>query len=169
MSVNTKPDIHQLVICANVFVIDANRVLMIRRSLEKNYLPGYIQPIGGKVDLNEDPLTAAKRELKEEAGIEVANLKLKAIVTEIKTKKDSLYSTNWQIFHFVGEYKGESIIGNEEGELIWIDKKELKNEKLADSIMLLLDKLLDGSSKVAFAKYTYGDNNTLLNKDIEEI
>lgn len=169
MAVNTIPDIHQLVICANVYIVNDNKILMMRRSPQKTLLPGYLQPIGGKVDLDEDPLSAAKRELMEEASIQDINLKLKGIVTEIKSKKDSHYQTNWQIFHFVGHYDTDTIGTTEEGELVWLTLGEIKQEKLADSIRAIIDQLLDENSNVVFAKYTYGENNTLLEKDIQVI
>jgi 8-oxo-dGTP diphosphatase len=167
MAINSEPDIHSLVICANVFVIRGDKILLLRRSLEKKFLPGYVQPIGGKVELNEDPLTAARRELLEEAGIEVKYLQLKGIVTEVKTKRDELYQTNWQIFHFVAEYDGGNLAGTEEGELVWLSREELKQSKIADSIRFILDALLSLQKGVVFAKYVYGENNTLLQKDIQ--
>ena len=167
MNVNTKPDIHNLVLCANMFVINDDKVLMLRRSLEKSYFPGYVQPVGGKVDLNEDPLTAAKRELFEEAGIKAKNIKLKGIVTEVKNAKDDVYTANWQIFQFVGEYEGGQLGTTEEGELLWLTRDELKQEKLADSIAALIDVLLNPDAGVAFAKFTYGASNSLIEKAIE--
>ena len=169
MPINTIPDIHNLVICANIFVLDGNKVLMMRRSQQKTFLPGYLQPIGGKVDQDEDPLTAVKRELMEEANIQARGIKLKAVVTEIKGKKDSQYQTNWQIFHFVGFYQGDALGKTDEGELVWLTLNEIKQEKLADSIRLIIDKLLDGSSQITFAKYTYGEKNILLKNNIQII
>ncbi len=169
MAVNTNPDIHQLVICANVYIVKENKVLMMRRSAQKTLLPGFLQPIGGKVDLDEDPLSAAKRELMEEANIQVSDLKLKGIVTEVKSKKDSHYQTNWQIFHFVGHYDKDNLGTTEEGELVWLTLNEIKQGKLSDSVRTMIDQLLEESSKVVFAKYTYGENNTLLEKDVHVI
>lgn len=170
--INTNPNVHELVICASVFVVDGNKILMIRRSKDKIYLPEYVQPIGGKVDLNEDPLSAAQRELMEEAQIQATDLKLKGIVTEIKSKEDSNYRTNWQIFHFVGRYDekiNNKIGATDEGELIWLTLEEIRKEKIADSIRAIIDYLLDGSSNLVFAKYTYAKGNKLIKKDIEII
>lgn len=172
MPINTKPAIHKLVMIASVFVIRGDKILMIRRSNQKTYLPGYVQPIGGKVDLDEDPLTAAHRELQEEANIQVTDIKLKAIVTEIKSKKDDSYKTNWQIFHFLGQYdeKNNNEIGTTpEGELVWLTLKEIKKENIADSIKLLIDHILGDNNKLAFANYTYSEGNKLTKSNIEII
>jgi len=169
MTINTIPETHELVICANMYVVRENKILMMRRSNDKILLPGYLQPIGGKVELNEDPLTAVKREIMEEANIQVTDLKLKGIVTEIKSKKDSQYKSNWQIFHFVAHYEDDAVGTTDEGELVWLTLDEIKQERIAESIRLIIDKLLDGSSQIIFAKYTYGEKNTLLKKNIQVI
>lgn len=172
MSINTQPDVHELVMIASIFVTKNNKILMIRRSDKKTYLPGYVQPIGGKIDLNESPLTAAKRELKEEANIEVADIKLKAVVTEVKSKGDDLYKTNWQIFHFSGKYKekdNNKIGTTDEGELIWLTLEEIKKEKIADSIKLLINHILIEDDSLAFATYTYSEGNELIKHSIEII
>ena len=41
---------------------------------------GFYFPIGGRIKLNEDSIKAAKREIKEEIGIDLANLLYKGIV-----------------------------------------------------------------------------------------
>lgn len=167
MQINSRPDIHELVICANVFVTQGSNILMLRRSPKKTFLPDYVQPIGGKVNLDEDPLTSVKRELMEEAQIEVKNLQLKGVVTEIKSKEDEMYPTNWQIFQFVGEYDGTSLGETVEGELVWLTVEELKQEKLADSIASILDILLDPQKGIVFARYIYGKNNKIIEKNIQ--
>ena len=172
MSINTQPDVHELVMIASIFVTKTNKILMIKRSDNKTYLPGYVQPIGGKVDLNECPLTAAKRELKEEANIEVADIKLKAVVTEIKSKRDDLYKTNWQVFHFSGKYEesnNNKIGTTDEGELIWLTLEEIKKEKIADSIKLIINHILTEDDSLAFATYTYSEGNKLIKHNIEII
>ncbi|MDP3769879.1 MAG: NUDIX hydrolase, partial [bacterium] len=71
MAINTKPHVHNLVVCANIFVRKDGKYLLLKRSPEKKYAPSVIHPIGGKVDPNENPYTGAQRELFEEAGIKV--------------------------------------------------------------------------------------------------
>lgn len=171
MKINTQPDIHELVIIASIFVIKGDKILMIRRSDKKIYMPGFVQPIGGKVDLDEDPLSAARRELMEEAHIEVDDIKLKAIVTEVKSKRDDSYKTNWQIFHFVGQYdKAADPSGfTDEGELIWLTLEEIKRDKVADSILFIIDSIVKIDASLIFAKYIYGENNQITEKFIEII
>jgi 8-oxo-dGTP diphosphatase len=166
MPINSTPEVHHLVICSNLFVIKGDKILMLRRSEGKKYLPGYLQPVGGKVDVGEDPLTAASRELMEEAGIKAKNIVLKGVVTEIKHSQDAIYDTNWQIFQFVGEYEDGELGETEEGELLWVTLAELKEMKIADSIRFIIDQLVSSSSGIVFAKYTYDQGGKIVEKEL---
>ncbi len=54
-----------------VFTVSADgRLLLTRRSLEKNMYPGYLEVTGGSGVTGEDSVTAALRELAEETGID---------------------------------------------------------------------------------------------------
>ena len=63
MAINNAPHIHNLVICANIFVRKDGKYLLLKRSPLKKYAPNVIHPIGGKVDQGENPYTSAQREL----------------------------------------------------------------------------------------------------------
>lgn len=77
---------HKLVICANVFIRKDDKYLLLRRSPHKKYAPNYVHPVGGKVDLDEDPMEAGKRELLEE--VEEGSLEW---FTEDEIHKENLF------------------------------------------------------------------------------
>ena len=130
--INNDPHIHQMIICANVFVRDGERYLLLKRSAKKKRAPWYIHPIGGKVDSDEDPLQAAQRELLEEADITVSNIALKAVITEIRPIQWE--DENRLIFRFPWDYNGEQVIDCEEGEFLWLTKREIVQQKLFPSL-----------------------------------
>ncbi len=82
------PDIHEQVICANVFIRKDGRYLLLRRSSLKKYAPNVVHPIGGKVDFGENPFTAA-REAKEEMGLTIKIVHLEAVLLEIDPRRAS--------------------------------------------------------------------------------
>lgn len=57
---------------------------MIRRDPAKKYAPGVVHPIGGKIELGENPYSAAIREVYEETGLKVNNLTLEAVILEVE-------------------------------------------------------------------------------------
>jgi 8-oxo-dGTP pyrophosphatase MutT (NUDIX family) len=153
MAINTAPEIHSLVICANIFVKRDGKYLLLRRSEQKKYAPGFVHPIGGKIEVNEDPLEGAKRELMEEAGITVKNIRLEAVLTEIQPVKGE--SENWLIFHFSGDYDSGEMLTTEEGILEWFTPEQIVEEKLFPSVEKVIEHVLDHQAGTVFATFVY--------------
>lgn len=156
-----------MVICANVLVRKNGNYLMLKRSETKKHLPNIIHTIGGKVERGEDPLTAAKRELKEEAGITANHIKTEAIITEILPKKHSVYKQNWMIFYFSGEYESGVVKQTEEGKLIWLSKQDLQKASLFPSLREVIDIILNPDKGPVFARFTYNDALDIAEKSLE--
>jgi len=162
MPINSNINVHEIVICANMFVKKDGKVLMLRRSPLKKILPNHVHPYGGKVDQSEDPMTAAIRELREEAGLEVENIKLEAVITEVHTN-----TNNWQIFHFSGDYKGGEVLATEEGEAVMLSAAELEDELLFASVKELIRYILDPKIGPVFARFEYNEaGDKIVNKQI---
>ena len=154
MPINTNPHIHQLIVCANVFIKKDDKFLVIKRSDKKIYAPGFVGAIGGKVDKNENPYETAIREAREEAGLNINNLKLEAVILELQPVKTEPY--NWLIFYFSGDYKSGNLIKTQEGQLIWLDKKSLISSKLYPSLKLAIKDIIDPKIGPIFLTVGYG-------------
>lgn len=165
--INSHINTHNIVMCANMFVRKDGKILVLKRSQQKKIAPGYFHPAGGKVDPNEEPLQAAKRELMEEAGISVKNIKLEAIITEIEPHNPG---ENWLIFHFSGDYEDGEVKETPEGEFMWLTKDELVNsENLFPSVKELIKYIVDETKGTAFASFVYTNckDDTAALKDLE--
>ncbi|HEY4518233.1 MAG TPA: NUDIX domain-containing protein [Candidatus Paceibacterota bacterium] len=160
MPINTAPHVHNLVICANIFVRKDGKYLLLKRSPNKKYAPNVIHPIGGKVDQGENPYTAAKRELLEEAGIKVKNMRLEAVNMEIKPVKGE--DENWLIFHFSGDYESGELLTTEEGEFVFIDPKDVPNQDLFPSVKPIIDHILNPSDGTVFFTVVYDDEGKVV-------
>ena len=118
--------IHREVMC--VFYTDSSHknFLMQHRSMQKKQLPGmWTLSVTGHVDFEDltendtdDYLIAAKREAKEEVGIEAKNLKLMGIILQ------NLPMNRAMMGIVTGEYKGEMIIDAKEVSEVKIYNKE---------------------------------------------
>lgn len=128
---------------------------MIRRAISKKYASGVVHPVGGKVDLGENPYSAAVREVYEETGLKVANLKLKAVLLEIEPHLNEPY--NWLIFHFTADYTGGEIKSTEEGQLIWLSESQIKQEKLFPSVKAIVEYIFDNQKETVFATFKYDE------------
>lgn len=80
----------RLVVVSNVFIRKDGKYLLIKRSNNKKYAPGKIHPFGGKIGDNENPYDGAVREVKEETGVDIKNLKLEALILELASEKGLL-------------------------------------------------------------------------------
>ena len=117
------------------YLIKDNEVVVTKYK-KGNKKEGYYDIPGGKIEEGESPKQTAIREMKEETGIEIQNLKYKGIMTIEYPDRMFILDT------FISkEYEGEPQ-EFEENTSEWIDIDELlKKEKILSNI-ILLDKFL---------------------------
>ena len=117
------------------YLIKDNEVVVTKYK-KGNKKEGYYDIPGGKIEEGESPKQTAIREMKEETGIEIQNLKYKGIMTIEYPNRMFIFDT------FISkEYEGEPQ-EFEENTSEWIDIDELlKKEKIFSNI-ILLDKFL---------------------------
>lgn len=160
MAINTVPHIHNLVICANIFVRKDGEYLLLKRSPQKRYAPNFIHPIGGKVDPDENPYAGAQRELLEEAGVEIKNMRLEAVIMEIRPVKDQ--DENWLIFHFSADYDSGELLTTEEGEFVFLAPEKIPNQELFPSVKLIINHILDPKDGTVFLTVTYDKDGKVI-------
>jgi len=104
-----------------VFIFNRDCVLLIKQK-DKNK-PGYEKwnGLGGHVERGENPLDSARREIWEESGLKVENIKLKYI-TFIEENNQGIC-----LFIFSGYSKNSSLVKSDEGDVRWFSEKEIKD------------------------------------------
>lgn len=91
------PHIHELIdFVVNVYIVYGDKVLLIHHKKQNKWLP-----IGGHIELNEDPEQALQREVKEECGLEIKILSEKPSIYSEGTK--FLYSPAYLDIHRISE------------------------------------------------------------------
>ncbi len=150
---NQKPKIIPMVICANVFIKKNGKYILMKRSANKKYAPNKIHPFGGKMEMDENPYVGAIREIKEEVGIEIENLKLEAVIYEQMPDKN--LKANWLVFYFSADYKSGEIIKSEEGDVIYLTAEEIKKSDLFPSVASIIDNILNPNDGVVFTTNSY--------------
>jgi 8-oxo-dGTP diphosphatase len=99
---------------------DGGRVLMIRRDARPDDLHfGKYNGLGGKLEPDEDLCAGMRREIREEAGIECADLDLAGTVSFPGFGRDG---EHWFVAIFrIATWSGEPLTHNHEGTLVWVD------------------------------------------------
>jgi len=101
-----------------------DQVLIIRRNarLDDDHF-GKVNGLGGKVEVDEDIVSSARREVLEESGLVATEMQLRGTVTfsDFGPKREQ-----WLVFIFlVTGWTGECLTANNEGELEWVDRSLL--------------------------------------------
>ena len=122
------------VILTNMCMVynDKDEILVMNR-VKKDW-PGLTFP-GGHVEENESSLESVIREMKEETGLKISNVKACGFIEWNSSPREIcfLYKTNC--------YEGE-LISSREGEVFFIDKKDLHKYKFSTDFDKVLDILL---------------------------
>ncbi len=103
---------------------DRDQVLLIRRNAraDDDHF-GKVNGLGGKVEVDEDIITSAKREIREEANLTATALELRGTVTfsDFGPNREQ-----WLVFVFlVTQWTGQCAAANNEGALEWVDRSLL--------------------------------------------
>jgi 8-oxo-dGTP diphosphatase len=117
--------------------------------------------IGGKFENNETPYECARREIMEEAGVEVPNLKYRGIVTFVS----DLYGTEYM--HLFTSYGYEGTIKEtcDEGNLEWVNKDKVNDLPIWEGDKIFF-KLLDENREFFSLKLVY-EGDTLISHTLE--
>lgn len=130
-------------------IIDNDKILLI-----KKYGGPYDNKLdlpGGTIEFNEKPVETLKRELKEEAGIDIKKYDLydtDSVSFEWKYNNDLVKVHHIGIFYKINEYKGEikknqiiNEINDDSKGAEFYKISELKKENLSEIVILILNKL----------------------------
>ncbi len=99
-----------------VYAMRDRQVLLLRRNKQPN-LGLWIAP-GGKIEIDESPHEAARRELAEETGLTAVDLTWRGLCTEVSPLPD----WQWLLFIYVTrQFSGDLRPDLREGELAWVD------------------------------------------------
>ena len=114
-------------------------ILILKRSLNEDYLPGIWDVPGDTLEWGEDPFEGVARETKEEAGLLISDAKLLDYYSNVDSGKQKHFVT----LIFVTEYDGDKLptLSEDHSEYAWITKEEAKDYDLLHYLPSFIDQL----------------------------
>ncbi len=141
------------------FIRRDDEVLLIRGAPHKRLWANKYNGVGGHVERGEDILSSARREIREETGLEVRALHLAGTVTV-----DTGDEVGIMIFVFRGDYAGGELVESREGCLDWIPLDKVNEYPLVEDLPSLLEKVFGAGRQVEpfSGHYRYDEEGRLI-------
>lgn len=141
------------------FVLHGDRVLLLRRAANRRIWPNMYNGLGGHVERDEDVYTAALREIHEESGLEVNNLRLRGVINI-----DAGEQVGIMLFVFLADAGTLEARPSVEGRPEWVPLEALSTYELVEDIEVILPRALeaDTTGTPFFAHYGYDEHEALL-------
>jgi 8-oxo-dGTP diphosphatase len=141
-----------------IFITRDDKVLLLKGAPHKRLWAGLYNGIGGHVEQGEGILAAAKREVREETGLEAANLRLCGVIMI-----DTGETIGIGLYVFRGDYAGGEVQSSPEGVAEWIAKSDLSRLPLVPDLAVLLPRVLNHreDDPPFVAHYYYDDQDRL--------
>ncbi len=145
-----------------VYIEKEDKYLMLHRVKKENDInkDKWIG-IGGKFENGESPFDCARREIEEEIGAQVKELNYRGIVTFVSNE----YGTEYMHLFTANGIDGTINFDCNEGELVWVNKKEVYNLPIWEGDKIFL-KLLETEKRFFSLKLIY-KGEKLIDKELE--
>lgn len=143
---------HRLVYARTLcFVEHGGRVLMLRGAPTKRLYANLYNGLGGHVESGEDVLDSVRREVREESGLELSDVRLRAVVNVDEEGKPGVV-----VFVFLASASTDETHASGEGTLEWVSPADLLSLDLVEDLRQTLPMLLDRANRgVWFGRFDY--------------
>ena len=121
------------------FVLHGDAVLLMKRAAHKRVFPNQYNGLGGHIERGEDPYSGALREIEEESGLRVHDLRLRSI-----HNIDAGQPSGILLFVFTARSQTRALDPHsDEGRLEWVARDKIMTLDLVEDLPALLPRILD--------------------------
>jgi 8-oxo-dGTP diphosphatase len=140
------------------FVQNGDDVLLMKRAPFKRVFPNRYNGVGGHIERDEDPLSSAQREIVEETGLTVRDVRLRAVYNIDAGEQSGIL-----LFVFTAASDSREVVGNGEGSLHWIPRRDILKYDLVEDLPIILPRILAMGADDAplFAHVSYDEQDAI--------
>lgn len=140
------------------FITHGDDILLLRGAPDKRIWPDQYNGVGGHVEPDEDVRSAALREIDEETGLAVEDLRLRGVIN-IPVEDEGIL-----VFVFTARATSRAVRPSEEGTPEWVPVDEIDGLDLVEDLPFLLPRVLSMGPDEGpfFALYTTDDEGELV-------
>lgn len=156
----------KIAVTQECFVENNGKYLMLKRGPHKRIMPNVWMGPGGHREFCEGLLDCAKREIVEETGLLIKDIRIRATgVAYMKDLDQELY-----LHLVVASYSGGEVKQDpEDGELVWLTPEEIyKADNLLAELREVLPHVFSNDPKVISYRAVYEKGNDMIEFKIEE-
>lgn len=151
---------HQVIPRTLCFVMHDDEVLFLRGGPRKRLWAGLLNGLGGHVEAGEDIYASVVREVREEAGLAVHDIRLRGVVHADAGDP----ATGILFFVFTAAAGTRAVTASGEGELEWHAPGRLPVDEMVEDLPVLLPRVLamGPADPPFFAAYSYDEHDRLV-------
>ncbi|MCD4686741.1 MAG: NUDIX domain-containing protein [Anaerolineae bacterium] len=139
------------------FITHGDDMLLLKRGLHKRVFPGQYNGVGGHIERDEDPISGAIREMQEETGLDITNVRFRGMIHV----DAGAASSGIIVFVVTAEAISRDFTDCDEGTLAWVPRDQIMALPLVEDLPILIPLLFDGTQNAppfsAHASYDADD------------
>jgi 8-oxo-dGTP diphosphatase len=141
------------------FITYGSDILLLKRGTHKRIYPGRYNGVGGHIERDEDPLTGAIREMREETGLDLVNMRFRGALNV-----DAGGANGIMVFVFTADATSRDFVDSDEGTLEWVPRDQIDGLPLVEDLPILLSRLFDGAPDAPpfFAHTSYDEHDEVV-------
>lgn len=148
------------------FVMNGEDILLMKRAPHRRVFPNRYNGVGGHIERDEDPTSGARREILEETGLPVRDLRLRGVYNIDAGAETGIVLYIYTAISDTREFTNET----GEGTLHWVHRDAILSLDLVEDLPHIFPRILEPDpSKPPFSAHLSYDENDQLNLQFAQV